>query len=73
MPIRKAIGLAIAILVLKFLVPDILSAIERVALAFLGGAERSARVASDLAAHVGAVQISHEPFVLPQAAQVRSY
>jgi len=65
MPIFKAIGLGICIVVLKILLPGVLSEIEDTAIAFLYGARVSAGVATDLAASVGDVRIINEPFLLP--------
>ena len=69
MAFTKAIGLGVAIIVLKLLLPDVLTEIERTAVAFLEGATVSAEVASQLAASAGSVQISNEPFELPRAAE----
>ncbi len=71
MPIFQAIGLGICILVLKLLVPEILTELEHTALIFLKGAQTSALVATDLAASVGTVEFSQEPFVLPQATPIK--
>jgi hypothetical protein len=49
-PVFQAIGLGIAIIVLKVLTPQVFGAIERTALAFLEGATVSAEVATDVAA-----------------------
>lgn len=73
MPFFQAIGLGICILVLKFLVPNVLSEAERTAIAFLKGAQVSASVATDLAASAGSIELSNEPFVLPSAAPARAY
>lgn len=66
MPLRKAIGLGICIIVLKLLVPEVLSALETTAIAFLKGAQTSASVASSLAASAGDIRFSNEPFELPR-------
>lgn len=66
MPIFQAIGLGICILVLKFLVPDVLTEAEGTAVSFLKGATTSATLASDLAASAGAIRFSNEPFELPR-------
>ncbi len=71
MAITRAIGLGVAIIVLKLLLPGVLTEIERTAVAFLRGASTSAEVATGLAASVGSVQILNEPFELPRAAEAR--
>lgn len=73
MPIFHAIGLGVLIIVLKFLSPVVLSEGEKTIVAFLHGATVSATVATDLAASVGTVQLSNEPFVLPHATPITSY
>lgn len=65
MPVFRALGLGIAIIVLKILLPGVLSEIEDTAIAFLRGARVSASVASDLAASAGDIRIVNEPFALP--------
>ena len=67
MAITKAIGLGIGIIVLKLLLPNVLSEIEQTAIAFLNGAQTGANVASTLAASAGDIRFSNEPFVLTQA------
>ena len=67
MPIFHAIGLGVLIIVLKFLVPAVLTEGEKTVIAFLHGATVSATVATDLAASAGSIPLSNEPFVLPQA------
>ncbi|MBU2103575.1 hypothetical protein KKD81_02425 [Patescibacteria group bacterium] len=71
MPILKALGLGVCILVLKLLVPQIFTELEQTALIFLRGAQTSALVATDLAASVGTIEFSQEPFVLPQATPIK--
>ena len=66
MPLFKAIGLGICIIVLKLLVPQVLSEIENTAIAFLQGAQVSASVAAGLAASAGDIRFSNEPFELPR-------
>jgi len=73
MPFFQAIGLGICILVLKFLVPTVLTEAEQTAIAFLKGAQVSASVATDLAASTGSIPLSNEPFVLPTATPIRDY
>lgn len=65
MPINKAIGLGISIIVLKILLPDVLVQIEETAIAFLGGAKISADVATDLAASAQSARFTTESFALP--------
>lgn len=74
MPVFSALGLGIAIIVLKLLVPVVFSHIESTAIAFLSGAETSATIATDLAASAGTIQTrpsflpsATPPFPLPQA------
>lgn len=71
MAITRAIGLGICIIVLKILLPGVLSAIEDTAIAFLAGAQAGATVASSLAASAGSASFSNEPFELPRAAEAR--
>ncbi|MBU0750175.1 hypothetical protein KKH15_01515 [Patescibacteria group bacterium] len=73
MPISKALGLGLAILVLKALAPAIMTHIESTAIAFLSGAEVSAHAATNLAASAGSFSLpdSSNRLVLPQAPQIR--
>lgn len=71
MAFTKAIGLGVAIIVLKLLLPGVLTEIERTAVAFLKGATISAEVATQLAASAGSIQISNEPFELPRAPEAK--
>lgn len=66
MAFTKAIGLGIGIIVLKLLLPEVLTQIEHTAIAFLYGAQVSANVATDLAASAGTIRFSNEPFQLPR-------
>ncbi len=71
MAFTKAIGLGIVIIVLKLLLPGVLSEIEATAIAFLRGAQVSASVATDLAASAGDIRFSNEPFALPRVPETR--
>lgn len=71
MAFTKAIGLGIGIIVLKLLLPAVLTEIEQTAIAFLHGARVSATVATDLAASAGSVRFSNEPFELPRIPETR--
>lgn len=71
MTFSRAIGLGIGIIVLKLLLPEVLSALEQTALAFLNGALVSANVATQLAGSAASVQISNEPFELPRVQGIR--
>ena len=71
MPFLQALGLGVAIIVLKLLTPVLFTEIEHTAILFLKGAQTSASVATDLAASVGHVEISQSPLVLPRAPQIR--
>ena len=71
MGVRNAIGLGIGIIVLKLLLPGVLTEIEHVAVAFLRGAHVSANVATELAASAGSIQFTNEPFELPRAPDTR--
>lgn len=71
MPVLKAVGLGICIVVLKLLVPEVLSEAEAAAIAFLRGARVSAETASTLAASVGSVRITNDPFELPRLPETR--
>jgi len=72
MPILSALGLGLAIIVLKTLTPLIFIEIQKTALLFLRGAQVSAGVATDLAASAGSIRINNSPPVLPRAPQVRT-
>ena len=72
MPFLQALGLGVAIIVLKLLTPVLFTEIEETALLFLNGAQVSVGVATDLAASAGSAQISNKPLVLPKAPQVRN-
>lgn len=71
MAFTRAIGLGIAIVVLKMLLPGVLTEIEHTAIAFLHGAQVSAGVATDLAASTGDMRFSNEPFALPRVPETR--
>lgn len=71
MTFTKAIGLGIGIVVLKLLLPAVLTEIEHTAIAFLQGARISATVATDLAASAGSVELTNEPFELPRVPETR--
>jgi hypothetical protein len=72
MGIRNAIGLGLFIIILKILVPTVLSQGISTTTAFLHGAEVSANVASGYAAQAAALNRPAEPpFPLPQVRQVR--
>lgn len=71
MAFTKAIGLGIGIVVLKLLLPAVLTEIEHTAIAFLQGAQVSASVATDLAASAGDIRFSNEPFALPRVPETR--
>jgi hypothetical protein len=67
MPVFRALGLGIAIVVLKFLVPAIFNELEATIIAFLSAARLSADAASGLAASVGSAS-SSVPLLLPPSA-----
>ncbi|HYE23413.1 MAG TPA: hypothetical protein VEA92_03150 [Candidatus Paceibacterota bacterium] len=72
MPFFQALGLGVAIIVLKLLTPVLFSEIEATAILFLRGAQTSATAATELAASVGQVRVDNEsPLVLPRAPQIR--
>ena len=71
MTFSRAIGLGIGIIVLKLLLPGVLSALELTALAFLNGALVSANVATQIAGSAASVQITNEPFELPRVQGIR--
>ncbi len=71
MAFTKAIGLGIGIIVLKLLLPAVLTEIEHTAIAFLQGAQVSASVATDLAASAGDIRFNNEPFALPRVPETR--
>ncbi len=68
MRIRRAIGLALLIILLKFLAPAVLSQGKATTVSFLKGAEVSAQVASGYAAEAAARHSpATPPFLLPSA------
>ena len=71
MSFSNAIGLGIAIIVLKLLLPGVLTAIEQTAIAFLNGALVSANVATQIAGSAASMEISNEPFELPRVQGIR--
>lgn len=72
MPFFQALGLGVAIIVLKLLTPVLFGEVETTAILFLKGAQTSALVATDLAASVGHIEVDNEsPLVLPRAPQIR--
>ena len=58
MPIFRAFGLGIAILILQLLVPVIFSQLQDTIIAFLKAGEVSANVGSQIAGSAGALQFS---------------
>lgn len=72
MQFTSALGLGVAILVLKCLTPLIFAEVETTAILMLKGAESSVRAASQLAAVAGTITIENHPLALPHAPQVRS-
>jgi hypothetical protein len=71
MRIRSAIGFGIFIIIMKFLLPSVLSQGVSTSTAFLKGAEVSANVASGYAAQAAALHSpATPPFPLPQARQI---
>lgn len=72
MPLLSALGLGVAIVVLKLLTPVLFNELQDTALLFLEGAQVGASVATDIAASAGSVRISNKPLVLPKAPQVRN-
>lgn len=74
MGIRNAIGFGIFIIVLKLLIPNILSEGEKTAISFLQGAQLSAGVASSLIGNTNSSSLPRAlpPFALPQAQQIKS-
>jgi len=72
MPFFQALGLGVAIIVLKLLTPVLFTEIETTAILFLRGAQTSASAATELAASVGTIEVDNEsPLVLPRAPQIR--
>lgn len=68
MAITRALGLGIAILVLKAFAPAIMTQIENTAVAFLTGAATSAQVAASLASRAEHIQLpdTSQPIKLPR-------
>lgn len=72
MPFMSALGLGVAILVLKCLTPMIFSEIETTAILYLQGAQTGARAATQLAGAASMITIENHPLALPRAPQVRN-
>lgn len=74
MGIRNAIGFGIFIIVLKLLIPNILSEGEKTAISFMQGAQVGAGVATTLAGSIGSARLPQAlpPFPLPQASQIQT-
>lgn len=70
MPILKALGFGVALLVLKFLVPAVFDQLERTVIAFLAGAEMVVNSATNLAAAANTAQPVSNHFTLPQTPQI---
>jgi hypothetical protein len=70
MPIFRAFGLGITILILQLLVPVIFSQLQNTIVAFLKAGEVSAQVGTQLAGSASAITVSHEPLMLPRAANI---
>jgi len=71
MPLLQALGLGVAIIVLKLLTPVLFSEIENTAILFLRGAQTGAYVASELAASAATITVDESPLVLPKAPQIK--
>lgn len=70
MPIFRAFGLGITILILQLLVPSIFSQLQKTIISFLQAGEVSAHVGSQIAGSAGALQFSDEPLALPSAINI---
>lgn len=70
MPFFQALGLGVAILVLKLLTPMVFHEIESTAILTLKGAQTGVSVATDIAASAPHARVL-EPLVLPRAPSVR--
>ncbi|KND49337.1 MAG: hypothetical protein AB203_02980 [Parcubacteria bacterium C7867-008] len=70
MPIFRAFGLGITILILQLLVPTIFSQLQDTIIAFLNAAEISAYVGSQIAGSAGTIQSSRTPLTLPSATNI---
>jgi len=71
MPLLQALGLGVAIIVLKLLTPVLFTEMEHTAILFLKGAQTGAVVATDLAASASAITVDESPLVLPRAPQIK--
>lgn len=72
MAFTQALGLGVAIIVLKLLTPVLFAELETTAILFLDGAQVSAKTATGLAASVGDIHVVNRPLELPRAPQVRT-
>lgn len=70
MPIFRALGLGIVILILQLLVPVIFIQLQSTIIAFLKAGEVSANVGTQTAGSAAALPISHEPLMLPRAINI---
>ena len=71
MPIVKAVGLGVAILVLKTLTPAVFTQMESTAITFLKSAESGAAAAAAVASTLHDSTSSKRALALPQAPSIR--
>lgn len=72
MPIFRALGFGLLLVVMRVMLPGVLSAAEQTAIAFLGGAEASAEAAASIAASAALISpASLPPLTYPQAPTIR--
>lgn len=70
MPLFRAFGLGVTLLILQLLVPPVFSQLEDTAIAFLKAGQISANVGSQIAGSAGALEFSNTPLALPRAANI---
>lgn len=75
MSIFRAFGFGVLLVVMRIMLPNVLSAAEQTAIAFLGGAEASAEAAASIAAsaaHIPPISsTSYPPLTYPQAPSIQ--
>lgn len=72
MPIFRALGLGIFLLVTSLIVPSVFSQLQKTAIAFLHAGEVSADTASSIAGSAASIPLSHDPLRLPAARPIAS-
>jgi hypothetical protein len=70
MPIFRAIGLGIVIIILQLTVPSIFAHLQTMIISFLDAGEVSAHIGAQLAGSAGSFSMNHEPLLLPRTPDI---